>query len=183
MLDSADDLAKYDAIVLIGSFQTGKGIELSADAKKNLLEFVKNGKGLYVQHYASASWQKWDEFTELCGRRWINGKSGHKPRKPFDVTIADTENPITKGLKGFNTDDELYAKLQGTAEVKWLVTAESDFSNKTEPLLFTHEYGKGRVILNQFGHDRKAMKPVEVQTMIVRGIEWAATGKVSEASK
>jgi uncharacterized protein len=182
LLDSAEDLAKFDVVALVGSFNGGKW-ELSDDGKKNLLTFVKDGKGLYVQHYASASWQKWADFTDLVGKRWVNGKSGHNARAPFDAKVSDVESPITKGLKGFHTDDELYAKLQGTGEFKTLVTGDSDFSKVTEPLVFVRDYGKGRVILNNFGHDRKAMDTPEVRTIMIRGVEWAATGKVADIIK
>jgi type 1 glutamine amidotransferase len=54
------------------------------------------------------------------------------------------------------------------------VTADSDFSKKTEPLAFTVEYGKGRVFSTTFGHDGKAIKTPEVAKLYVQGVEWAA---------
>ena len=39
------------------------------------------------------------------------GKSGHGPRGVFAAKIADEKHPITAGLKDFQADDELYAKL------------------------------------------------------------------------
>jgi type 1 glutamine amidotransferase len=47
-------------------------------------------------------------------------------------------------------------------------------------LRFTLNYGKGRVVQNAFGHDRKALMTPNVQTIITRGVEWAATGKVTK---
>ena len=44
----------------------------------------------------------------------------------------------------------------------------------------TSQYGKGRSVHNAFGHDRKAIMTPEVQKLIVRGVEWAATGTVAE---
>jgi len=44
--------------------------------------------------------------------------------------------------------------------------------------VFTSKYGKGRTVHNAYGHDRKALTPPEVQKLIARGVEWAATGKV-----
>jgi type 1 glutamine amidotransferase len=49
---------------------------------------------------------------------------------------------------------------------------------KTEPLAFTVDYGKGRVFQETFGHDGKALQNLTVQKLIQRGCEWAATGKV-----
>ena len=94
--------------------------------------------------------------------------------------IVDKEHPITKGLTDFTTNDELYSKLQGTEDIHVLVTAESDWSKKTEPLVFVKSYGQGRVVHNAYGHDRKALMTPNVQKIIIRGTEWAATGKVTE---
>ena len=106
------------------------------------------------------------------------GSSGHGPRGVFKARIAQKDNPITQGLEDFEADDELYAKLQGDAPINVLVEADSEFSNKTEPLVFTLEYGKGRVFHETFGHDGKALENTTVQKLTQRGCEWAATGKV-----
>jgi len=176
-LESADELNAYDVIVLN---RFNRKAPLSAAAKKNLLDFVHSGKGFYVQHLASASFGDWSEFGKLCGRHWVMKKSGHGPRAPFDAKIADDAHPITAGLKDFRADDELYAKLEGKEPIHVLVEAHSDWSKKTEPLVFWLPYGQGRVVHNCFGHDTKAIATPEVTTIIVRGIEWAATGKVAK---
>jgi type 1 glutamine amidotransferase len=106
------------------------------------------------------------------------GKSGHGPRGVFKANITKLEHPITKGLEDFETDDELYAKLLGDTPIQVLVTANSDWSKATEPLVFTLEYGKGRVFHETFGHDGKAIKTPNVSKLIQRGTEWAATGEV-----
>jgi uncharacterized protein len=178
ILESASALRNYDVIVFT-IFAQKQG-ELPAQARENLLNYVKDGKGFFVQHLASASFPKWEEFGKLCGRKWVMGKSGHSPRSVFEAKIADKEHPITKGLSNFHTDDELYSKLEGTGEIHVLVQGDSEFSKKTEPLVFTLDYGKGRVVQNAFGHDRKALMTPEVQKIIIRGTEWAATGKVTE---
>jgi type 1 glutamine amidotransferase len=106
------------------------------------------------------------------------GKSGHGPRGVFKARIANKDHPITQGLADFEADDELYAKLQGDAPITVLVEADSDWSKKTEPLVFTVEYGKGRVFHETLGHDGKALRNPVVQSLILRGCQWAATGKV-----
>ncbi len=98
---------------------------------------------------------------------------------PFESKIVDASHPITKGLSAFTTDDELYAKLAGDVPIHVLVTADSPWSKKTEPLVFCLKYGAGRVVHNCYGHDGKALQTPEVQKIIARGVEWAATGKVS----
>ena len=176
ILESEVALKAYDVIVFTIFSRSVK--MLPGQAHENLLNFVKGGKGFFVQHLASASFSEWDQFGKLCGRKWVMGTSGHGPRSVFKVNIAEKQHPITAGLSDFETDDELYAKLQGTGDIHVLVQADSDWSKKTEPLVFTLNYGKGRTVHNAFGHDRKALMTPNVQKIIARGVEWAATGKV-----
>ena len=176
ILDSETALKAYDVIVF--TIYSQRVPVIPEQAQQNLLNFVKNGKGFFVQHLASASFPKWDEFGKLCGRKWVMGSSGHGPRSVFEAKVVDKEHPITTGLADFKTDDELYAKLQGAGDIHVLVQADSDWSKKTEPLVFTLNYGKGRTVFNAFGHDRKALMTPSVQKIIARGVEWAATGKV-----
>ena len=176
ILESATALKGYDVIVFM--IYARSLPMLPGQAQENLLNFVKNGKGFFVQHLASASFAKWEAFGKLCGRKWVMGTSGHGPRVPFEAKITAKEHPITAGMDDFIVDDELYAKLQGGGEINVLVTADSDWSKKTEPLVFTLNYGKGRTVHNAFGHDRKALMTPNVRKIIVRGVEWAATGKV-----
>ncbi|MBI5818708.1 MAG: ThuA domain-containing protein [Verrucomicrobia bacterium] len=189
-LENADELKSYDVIFL---HRFHRGAVPSDKAKENLLSFVKSGKGFVVAHLASASFgptvkktgdkievtQKgWEEFGKLCGRIWIMKVSGHGPHAPFKVKIADKNNPITKGMEDFEADDELYAKLQGDTKINVLATADSDWSKKTEPLVFTLNYGKGRVFYEAFGHDTRVLENASIAKIICRGCEWAATGKV-----
>ena len=178
ILESSTALKAYDVIVLTmfnRSLPTIPG-----QAQENLLNFVKQGKGFYVQHLASASFSEWDEFGKLCGRKWVMGTSGHGPRSVFKVNIVNKEHPITQGLEDFRIFDELYAKLQGDSDIDVLVSTYSDWSEQTEPLAFSRSYGKGRCVHNALGHDFKAIKNPSMQQIIRRAVEWAATGKVAE---
>ena len=175
-LESADTLKGYD-VIFLNYFNSHKQV-LPDAAKENLLNYVKGGKGFVLSHLASASFQEWAEFRKMVGRYWVMGKSGHGPRAPFKVNIKTQDHPITKGLQDFEADDELYAKLLGDEPINVLVTADSDFSKKTEPLAFTLAYGQGRIFHEAFGHDPKAIKVEGVTKLIQRGCEWAATGKV-----
>ena len=111
IFESANALKAYDVVFL--QFFNASLPTLSDTAKQNLLDYVKGGKGLCVSHLSSASFKEWGEFHKLCGRYWVMGQSGHGPRSVFKAQIADKDHPITKGLEDFETDDELYAKLQG----------------------------------------------------------------------
>ena len=176
LLESEQALQRYD-VILLALYNSSIG-DISDQAKENLLNFVKSGKGFVVTHLSSASYKDWQEFGNLTGRKWVMGTSGHGPRSVFESKVV-RDHPITKGLPAtFQTDDELYAKLQGDAEITVLVEADSDWSQKTEPLVFIRDYGKGRVFHYAYGHDRKATETPEVRQLLINGTQWAATGEV-----
>ncbi|MHC4581845.1 MAG: ThuA domain-containing protein, partial [Planctomycetota bacterium] len=113
ILESATALEKYDVI----AFLIFTPAMIPAQAQENLLNYVKGGNGFFVQHLASASFPKWEEFGKLCGRKWVMRTSGHGPRSVFKSNIVNKKHPVTKGLSDFDTDDELYAKLQGDGKI------------------------------------------------------------------
>jgi type 1 glutamine amidotransferase len=65
-----------------------------------------------------------------------------------------------------------------------IATAHSDPANKgtgeDEPMLMAIRYGKGRVFHTTLGHDPAAMRCVGFIVTFQRGVEWAASGKVTQ---
>ena len=111
----------------------------------------------------------------------------HGPAQPFQLVVREPNHPITKGLptKFMHVADELYGWLRGPAKnLTVLATAfapkDKGGSDEHEPLLFTVQYGKGRVFLNALGHTPKELKSVAFIATFQRGAEWAATGKVTQ---
>ena len=116
------------------------------------------------------------------------GKAGaHGPQSEYQIQIRQTDHPITKGmpLTWMHTKDELYNSLRGPAEnMEVLATAYSDTENKGtgrhEPALMALTYGKGRIFHNIMGHVDYSVQCVGFLTSMLRGSEWAATGKVTQ---
>jgi uncharacterized protein len=114
------------------------------------------------------------------------GKAGsHGAQAEFVMTIRAAKHPITKGMpaKWLHTRDELYDRLRGPAEnMEILATAFSPKSNngtdRNEPMLMTIRHGKGRVFHMALGHADYSAECVGFITCLLRGGQWAATGKV-----
>ncbi|HJN12986.1 MAG TPA: ThuA domain-containing protein [Pirellulaceae bacterium] len=174
---ASPSLGDYKVVLL--NFGFWKETDPSDAAKAGLLKYVKSGGSVVALHFACSAFQDWDEYAVLLGRVWKKGTGGHGPYGEFAVKIKSTDHPITKGLKDFKTEDELYAKLSGDAEIEVLVTAYSDWSKKVEPLVFVKPYGKGRVVHNVLGHALDSKQNSSYQKLLCRGVEWAATGQVT----
>ncbi len=164
-------LGAYDAILL--NYYNWERPTISEKARDNLLAFVKGGKGLVSFHFSVRAFEDWPEYRNLVGRIWSKG-SGHGPRGPFKLKVIKKDHSITKGMTDFETDDELYANLVGDAPINVLVEADSEWSKKTEPIVWTLEYGKGRVFSIMLGHDAKACRDSDFVGLLQRGTAWAS---------
>ncbi len=168
----SSSLAKYDVIVLNYGFW--KEPEPSEKAKQALVDFVKDGKGLVALHFACSAFQDWAEYQKLLGRVWKKGIGGHGPMSRFKVKIVDPEHPIAKGVNDFSITDELYARLSGEEPIHVIAEAYSDWSHATEPIVFSHQYGKGRVVQNVLGHTLDARRSPAYRRLLIQSVIWAA---------
>ncbi len=115
--------------------------------------------------------------------------AGHGSQHAFKIVVRDRSHPITKGMPAewMHSQDELYQGMRGPIEhVHLLATAYADkakggksSSNENEPMIWTVQYGEGRVFHTPMGHDLNGMRCVGFLTTLGRGTEWAATGRVT----
>ena len=192
----AATLAPYDVVLL--NYYAGRSANLrwgdSTDSA--LLDFVRGGKGLVLYHFSLAAFDGWPEFEKLSGGNWRPNNGHHSARHDFTVTVQDGDHPIMRGLKAAfpETNDELYANLkwQPAGAFHVLASAWDDHSRyqagekqplagpgAAEPMLWTVNYGQGRVFVTALGHDAEAMKNIGFAATLARGTEWAASGKVT----
>jgi type 1 glutamine amidotransferase len=191
---TADNLAKYD-VLFLNYKDTRNGApdtRWSDENKKAFTEAVKGGKGLVVYHHASSAFiggSDFDkEFEKVIAGGWRK-QGNHGKRHEFSVTIRKDDHPITKGMPAEfgHSNDELYQNSVMFPDSVVLATAFSDMkkdpknTDKHEPVVWVATYGKGRVYENVLGHDVAAMKSLGFQTLLIRGVEWAATGEVRTA--
>jgi len=165
------DLSPYDVFVM--HFMNWEKPDPDEKARENLRRFVADGGGLVMIHFACGAFSDWPEFVNLAGRIW-DKKNTHDPRGPFQVDITGTNHFITRGMKSFETDDELYIGLVGEKPVNVLATARSKITGRDHPMAFVHSYGKGRVFQTPLGHDVKALQVAGAAELIRNGCVWAA---------
>lgn len=190
---TAANLAKYDVLLLNykDTRAGGPDTRWSDDNKKAFTDAVRGGKGLVVYHHASSAFvggSDFDkEFEKVIAGGWRK-QGNHGKRHEFAVTIRKSDHPITQGMPGefAHNNDELYQNSLMLPDSIVLATAFSDKAKDPkntglhEPVVWVATYGKGRVYENVLGHDIAAMKEPGFQTLLIRGVEWAATGEVHQ---
>ena len=191
-----ETLAPYDVVILNYYDKKQPDLRWGERADAALENYVRAGKGLVVYHFAMAAFDGWAQYEKMCGANWRPNNGHHSPPHDFTVQIQDTEHPITKGMKPSlpQTNDELYANLKWQPEGAYhvLATAWDDHSKYkpgekqpipgaglNQPMLWTVNYGNGRVFVTALGHDANAMKSAGFAVTLSRGAEWAATGNVT----
>lgn len=112
---------------------------------------------------------------------------GHPPRLDFQIHLTAAEHPITKGMPPvwMHPSEQLTHGQHGPAQGLTILTyAHSPVTNQNEPMDWVRNYGKGRVYTTMLGHTWKNepnpnFDCVGFQTLFSRGVEWAATGRVT----
>jgi type 1 glutamine amidotransferase len=198
------DFAKYGAVL-----SNYNGEEWPAGVKLAFEKYIEEGGGLVVYHAANNAFPAWGAWNRMIALGWRDKKfgaritvddegktvrtrkgegpdAGHGKQHAYECIIRDKEHPVTKGMpeKWKHATDELYHAQRGPAEdMTLLVTAFSDKSTggtgAHEPMVFTVDYGKGRVFVNLLGHDPTSVAAPACAELMIRGTEWAATGQVS----
>ena len=168
----------------------------------------------HAANNAFSKWKAYNEITALGGWEgrneqsgdWVYWKDGalvrdsnpgpggsHGRQHSYILNKRNSDHPITRGLPDhwLHAQDELYDRMRGPGNIKDLLfTAYSDpetgGSGREEPLIFTVDYGKGRIFHDMLGHagntpeDSPALQCTGFQVLLLRGAEWAATGKVKQ---
>lgn len=174
-----------------------------------LESYVSGGGALVVVHAANNAFPQWEAWNRMIGLGWRNNSfgerlilddagnvvrvpkgqgpgAGHGSQHEFDVVVRDREHPVMQGLPAQwrHAKDELYHGQRGpAADMHVLATAYSAKSSggteAHEPMAWWIPFGKGKVFTTVMGHADLSMKCVGFQSIVARGCEWAATGKVT----
>ncbi|MFX1320499.1 MAG: ThuA domain-containing protein [Promethearchaeota archaeon] len=160
------DFFEYDTTIFFTQFD-----EITDVQEKNVLDFVASGKGFVGIHGASASFKAHPKYYEMLGGRFI----GHKKVKDYHVKIVDKSHPITQGLEDFIIKEEQYQHDLSMGE-NIHILAEADYHDevdpKSNPIMWTKTYGKGRIFFCALGHKSKSLEEEILQIVIKRAVKW-----------
>lgn len=144
--------------------------------------------GPYV-YYNEAGQIEEDPSAGVCATHGLEHEYLVQTRAP--------EHPIMEGLPAewLHANDELYDRMRGPFEgATILATAFSDPDRNKQPwppvlpgtgrhvpVMLTVDYGQGHVFHTTMGHFDYSMECVGFRTTFQRGVEWAASGQVTQA--
>ena len=174
-LDSYADTEKMKSLDLIVQVYTMA--EISGKQAKGLLDAVKSGVGLAGWHGGLAdSFRSHTEYQFMVGGQWVAHPGGVIP---YEVNITDHEHVITAGLRDFKMVSEQYYMHVDPINK---VMAPTTFSGKyapwidgvVMPVVWTKQYGEGRVFYTSLGHVAKDFNVPEAREIVKRGMLWAA---------
>lgn len=180
MLNAAT-LRGFDAVL----FFTSGELPVNEQQKRDLLEFVREGKGFGGVHSATDTFYTWPEYGDLIGARF----NGHPWVQPVRFDVEDPAHPAMAGLgTGFTKLEEVYQFRDFSRDrVRVLMTLDAasvdldaaGVNPGTEdfPLTWCRRYGAGRVFYSALGHFDSTWRDARFLGMMQEALLWL-TGAV-----
>lgn len=207
--DFAPNFIKYDVVISNFGWKAADWSEKTQKAFEKYVKSGGGFVSVHAADNSFPTWEAYNKMIGLGGWGGRNEKDGpyvyytnegelvkdnskgkggtHGPESEITITVRVPDHPITKDMpKEWLTGmDECYAKLRGPAENITVLATGKDNSGKAptdrhEPALMVLEYGKGRIFHTTLGHEAYSFENVGFIISLIRGTEWAATGKVSQ---
>lgn len=188
------NIEKYDVILSNWNSWGGGSKEVEAEwadeVREAYLAFVRQGKGHVTIHAGGSSfYEGWPEYRKVSLVFWNLGTTGHGRQHEFKVRFDQPDHAVTGGLSEFTIRDELWNKPGVVEGATVLASAYSDKQNEPrgtdqwEPSVVIADYGQGRCFATLLGHDANVMENEGFQQLLLRGVQWAATGKSADTGQ
>lgn len=147
---------------------------ITEDQGEAVKDFVARGNGFYSLHNNSHLSLSSKSYREVMGGAYI----GHPPLRPFKVTIAKKDHPITQGVQDFMVNDEQHFVVYDKDPQNIILRAENIDGlaygdHGTQSISgWAHEYSKGRVVFTAVGHNIHAMWQPEYFKLQKNAVRW-----------
>ncbi|MDR1403086.1 MAG: ThuA domain-containing protein [Tannerellaceae bacterium] len=155
--------------------------EIPESAKQHIANVIGEGKPAFILHDGLLTYNTWPEFARIAGMKYFMsaqtvdgvpyGVSRYKHKQDIPVTVADREHFITQGMdEHFVLHDEIYDALWQAPDlhVLWTTTHPESVRN----VMYTHSYGKGKVVGIVMGHGPDIFSDRNFQLAFQRSIRW-----------
>ena len=162
---NVEEAENYDALVFYDMWQ-----EITPAQQTAYLELLNRGKPIVYLHHALISFQGWEEFNQIVGGVWVEGKGTVKHNVQYTIQIADPNHPATKGMQDFQIEDETYGNFSTNPDVQVLLKAEHP---ESAPVIgWTHQYRNSQIAYIQLGHDGLAYANPGYRQLVDQAIRW-----------
>ncbi|MBA4745675.1 MAG: ThuA domain-containing protein [Muricauda sp.] len=162
------NLEHYDVIINNSLFHEPTEEQFNAFYK-----FIESGKSYFAIHAGLVSFLNSDKYLKMMGGKFIN----HDDIKTFTVNTSDYwygwesedngyKHPIVRELGDFKTLDELYLVQFNTDSLEVIARAEY------HPIMWTRNWGKGRVMCLTLGHGKYSQKNEGFKSLFTNGVKW-----------
>lgn len=187
---SAGRLAGYDGLVLLNC--TNPDTKNHPNLEKDLVNFVKGGKGLCVVHAGCDGFYDAPEASDMIGGRFWDHPWFYGPM--WSIENVKPEHPVNRAFKSegpvFKRKEEIYqhstppydpSKVQVllSLDLKDEATAARFAEYKGHkrddgqfPVSWVKEYGKGRVFYTTLGHESNTYVDPASLGHIFDGLRW-----------
>lgn len=155
------DLESYAAMVIYVHHQ-----KVSASALNRFATWIKEGGGMLGVHTATASFKQQLPYFEIMGGRF----TGHGPVERFEIQPL-AESTVFQDIPVFSVKDELYIHELQPGITPHFVTQHS---GQTVPVVWTYQYGAGRVCVAVPGHLSRTLQDKNYQEVLQQGLLWVS---------
>lgn len=151
--------------------------KIEKEEAQNLAKAVEGGVGLAGHHGGmSDAFRESVDYQFIVGGQWVAHPGDIID---YEVNITKPDDPITQGIKDFPyTSEQYYMHVDPAIEVLATTKFSGDHAywikDVEMPVVWKHQYGRGRVFHMTLGHQAKEFQVPQMATMMRRGLNWAA---------
>tara|TARA_B100001057_G_scaffold926_1_gene887 strand:- start:10337 stop:11086 length:750 start_codon:yes stop_codon:yes gene_type:complete len=182
-VDSSDDdrvfdskiLFDFDAVVFLSTTLN----VLNSKQQKNLVKFIRSGKGFVGIHAAADTEYDWEWYGKLVGAYFIS----HPEGQPMAcIKKLDGNSFFTDHINGdWKIKDEWYNYQFVNPNVIPLLNLDENsykggINGKNHPIAWFHEFQGGRSFYTGLGHLEETFDDKRFQMLILKGLIYAIDG-------